>query len=182
MKKLIIFVVVLLVGISAAFVIGARVGVSEFLYADAHYKASILATQLRALRAGKPDAIIASMEISLNAELANHGKSMESHFTWFWSDLKSKDDRPARNAVTYRMANPYEGPDHSKPENGNPGTDMDSQFVKDKIVGQKILNHYLQKVLKHYGDMAHDSSLQPTQKAGAAERGRSTAEALRGNM
>ena len=172
MKKLIIFLVVFLVGISAAFVIGVRVGVSEFLYADAQYKASILASQLRALRAGKTDPIIVGMEISLNGELANHGKYMESHLTWLWPDLKSKDDRPIRNAVTYRMANPYEGPDHSKPENWNPGVDMDNQFVKDTIEGQRILNHYLQKVLKHYGDMAHNSSLQPTPQTGAAERGR----------
>ena len=172
MKKLIIFLVVFLVGISAAFVAGTRVGVSEFLYADAQYKASILATQLKALRAGKTEPVIVGMEISLNGELANHGRYMETHLAWLWPELRPKDDQAIRNAVAYRMTNPYEGPDLSKPENWNPGIDMESPFVKDTIEGQRILQHYLQKVLKLYGGMAHNSSLQPTPQTGAADRGR----------
>lgn len=143
--------VVFLVGIAAAFVLGARVGVTEFLYADAQYKASILAYQLEALRAGKPAIVITGMETSLNGELANHGKYMESRLTWLWPDLRSEDDRPIMNAVAYRIAHPYDEPDESKPESWNPGADMNSQFVKDTIEGQRIMNSYRDKVLRHYG-------------------------------
>ena len=123
-------------------------------------------------KAGKTEPIIVGMEISLNGELSKHGQYMESHFSWLWPELKSKDDQPIRRAVAYRLANPYTGPDLSKAESWKPGIDMQDDFVKQVIEGQKIEGHYLDKVLKYYGDMAHNSSLQPTPKAGAAERER----------
>lgn len=52
MKKAIILSIVSVLGLAGAFVLGARVGVSEFLYADAQYRAAILAWQLHSLRAG----------------------------------------------------------------------------------------------------------------------------------
>lgn len=169
MKKLIIFLTIFFVGITVAFGIGARVGVSEFLYADAQYRASIFATQLQALRAGKSESIITELEIALNGELANHGRYMESNLTWLWPHLKSKDDRPIRKAVTYRMTNSYEDPDLSKPENWKTGMDMNNQFVKDIIEGQKILNRYIQKTLKQYEDVTHNSSKHQTPKTAASE-------------
>ena len=175
MKKLSIFLLVFLVGMSTGVVVGVKVGLEEFVLAEAQYKASSLAFQLAALKAGKTEPIITGMEISLDYELANHGKYMESHLTWLWPDLKSKDDRVIRRAVAYRLATPYKAPDQSKPENWNPGIDMESQFVKDTIEGQRILNHYLQKVLKHYGSIAHDGPLRPAPETGAAERGRPAA-------
>ncbi len=170
MKKLTVILSVLVVGVAIGFIAGARIGVWEFTLANAQYQASILATQIRSIKAGKTEPIIVGMEISLNGELSKHGQYMESHFSWLWPELKSKEDQPIRRAVAYRLANPYTGPDLSKAENWNPGIDMQDDFVKQVIEGQKIEGHYLDKVLKYYGDMAHNSSLQPTPKAGAAER------------
>ncbi|HYQ94660.1 MAG TPA: hypothetical protein VEP70_07515 [Burkholderiales bacterium] len=172
MKKALAFLAVFLLGVAVGFPIGARVGLWEFMLGEAQYKASILSTQIKSIKAGKTEPIVVGMEISLNAELAKHGQHMESHFSWLWPGLKSGDDKPIRRAVAYRLANPYEGPDHTKPEAWNPGIDMDSDFVKQVIEGQRTEERYLRKVLEHYGGMAPNSSLQPTPRVGAAERGR----------
>jgi hypothetical protein len=172
MKRLLIVLAVFLGGIAVGIPIGARVGLWEFMLADAQYKASILSTELGSIKAGKTEPVVLEMEISLNGELAKHGQYMESHLSWLWPELKAKDDKAIRRAVAYRLANPYQGPDHTKPENWNPGIDMESEFVRQVIEGQRIQEHYLHKVLEHYGDMTHNNSLQPTPKTGAAERGR----------
>jgi hypothetical protein len=172
MKKVLAFLGVFVLGVVVGFPIGARVGLWEFMLADAQYKASILSTELRSIKAGRTEPIVIGKEISLNAELAKHGQYMESRLSWLWPELKPKDDQPIRRAVAYRLANPYQGPDHTKPENWNPGVDMESEFVKQVIEGQRIEERYVRKVLEHYGSTAHNSSLQPTPKAGAAERGR----------
>ena len=180
MKKLALVVIVFVIGGAVGFVAGARVGVWEFMLANAQYQASILATQIKSIKAGKTEPIIAGMEISLNGELSKHGQYMESYFRWLWPELKSKDDQPIRRAVAYRLANPYPGPDLSKPEHWNPGIDMQDEFVKGVVERQRIEERYLDRVLKHYGDMAPNNSLQPTPKAGAAERERYTAEKVYG--
>lgn len=172
MKKLLAFVGVFALGIAVGLPIGARFGLWEFKLAEAQYKASILASQIQALRAGKVQPIISGMEITLNSELAMHGRYMESSFWWLWPELQSEDETSIRRAVAYRNANPYRGVDHTKAENWAPGVDMNSGLAKAVIEGQRIEEHYLRKVLDHYGGMAHNSSLQPTPKSGAAERGR----------
>jgi hypothetical protein len=172
MKKLAIVLIVFVVGLAVGFTVGARVGLWEFMLANAQYQASILATQIKSIKAGKTEPIVVGMEISLNGEISKHGQYMESYLWWLWPELKSKDDQPIRRAVAYRLANPYTGPDLSKPGNWNPGMDMQNEFVLGVIEGQKIEEHYLDKVLKHYGPTAHNSAQQPTPKAGAAERER----------
>src|SRR6266849_2672714 len=176
MKKILVFLIVFVSGIIVGFPLAARIGLWEFMLAYAQYKASILSTQIRSIKSGKTEPIVFGMEISLNGELAKHGQYMESHLSWTWPELKPKDDKAIRRAVAYRLANPYQGPDHTKPENWNPGVDMDGEFVKQVIEGQRIEEHYLRKVLEHYRDMTPNNSLQPTPKAGAAERGRYTAQ------
>jgi hypothetical protein len=110
-KPLVALVVLFVLGVSAAFVAGARVGVDEFLYADAQYRASILAWQLAALRAGKPEAVVERMEEALDSELAAHGRHLESRLAWLWPDLKPKDESAIREAVDYRLSHPFKEPD-----------------------------------------------------------------------
>lgn len=114
MKKAIIIAVVFALGLAGAFVLGARVGGNELLYADAQYKTAILAWQLHNLRSGKADAVIARMEASLDAELARHGKYLESRFAWLWPDLRADDESAIRDGVSYRLAHPHEADDSVK--------------------------------------------------------------------
>lgn len=114
MKKAIILSIVSILGLAGAFVLGARVGVSEFLYADAQYRAAILAWQLHSLRAGTPAPVIARMEASLDTELARHGKYMDSRLAWLWPDLRADDDAAIRDGVTYRLAHPHDADDSVK--------------------------------------------------------------------
>jgi hypothetical protein len=172
MKKLLALIGVFALGVVVGVAVGARFGLWEFKLGEAQYKASILATEIQALRAGKVEPIISGMEITLNSELAMHGRYMESPFWWLWPELKSEDEKAIRRAVAYRQAHPFPGVDHTKAENWAPGVDMNSEIVKAVIEGQRIEEHYLRKVLEHYGGMAHNNSLQPTPKSGAAERER----------
>lgn len=172
MKKLLAFVGVFALGIAIGAAVGARLGLWEFKLAEAQHRAAILASQIQALKAGKVEPIISGMEIILDSELAMHGRYMESSFQWLWPELRSEDDELIRRAVAYRLANPRRSVDHTKADNWAPGVDMNSELVKAVIEGQRIEEHYLRKVLEHYRGMAHNSSLQPTPKSGAAERGR----------
>lgn len=107
-RSRVVFAVVFAIGVAAAFVAGARVGVNEFLYADAQYKAAILAWQLHHLRAGKTEGVIERMENSLDDELARHGLYLESHLRWLWPDMKDDDDNAIRDGVAYRLAHPHD--------------------------------------------------------------------------
>jgi hypothetical protein len=171
MKKAFLFLAVFALGLAVGFPIGARIGAWQFLLADAQYKASILTTEIRSLKAGHIEPIIGGMEISLNRELAMHGEYIESSLSWLWPDLKSQDDSAIRRAVDYRLKNPFSRPDLAKPENWNPGVDMNSRFVSRVIEGQREQERYLRKVLDYYGDAARNSS-RPTSKAETVGRDR----------
>ena len=96
----------------------------------------------------------------LNAELAKHGQYMESNLWWLWPELRSSDDGPIRKAVSYRLANPFEGPDLAKPENWKPGIDMQGSFVREVVEGQRAERKYMDKVLQSYGDTPHNSTVE----------------------
>src|SRR5215831_13782517 len=157
MKKAFIVFLAFAVGLAFGFTVGTRVGVSEFMLADAQYKASILSAQLKAIKAGKVEPVLTAMEVSLNAELAMHGEYMESHLSWLWPELRSKDEGAIRRAVAYRLANPYQIPDLAIPENWKPGVDMESEFVQQIIENKRTQERYLRKVLEHYADLSTNS-------------------------
>jgi hypothetical protein len=138
------------------------------MLADAKYKASILTTEIKAIKAGKTEPVVTGMEISLNAELAKHGQYMESYLWWLWPELRSGDDDSIRRAVSYRLANPFEGPDLAKPENWKPGINMQDSFVREVVEGQRNQREYMNKVLQRYGDMPHNSTVErDARKSGA---------------
>jgi hypothetical protein len=147
---------VLVIVFVTGFLMGTRVGMYQFLLADAQYKASILSAEIKQLKAGKVASIIDAMEINLDSELANHGRYMESHFTWLFPELIPKDDQVIKRAVAYRLSNPFVSPDLSKPESWNPGINMDDQFVRETIEGQIVLKRHLQKTLDAYEDESHN--------------------------
>lgn len=150
MQRFAILTIGLLLGLVGGFFVGSRVGTYEHALADAQYKASVLAYELRALKAGKSEPIVTTKEISLNGELANHGRYMESNFGWLWPQLRSSDESPIRRAVAYRLENPYRMPDLASSANWNPGIDMNSDFVKEAIQGQHEMDQHVQRVLRHY--------------------------------
>ena len=161
-KAIGLLVGVLVIVFAAGFLLGTRVGVHQFLISDAQYKASILSTEIKALKAGKLEPIIESMEINLDSELANHGRYMESNLSWLFPELIPKDDQAIRRAVAYRLENPYTGTDFSRSESWNPGIKMDDQFVRDIIEGQKLQKKFLRKTIEAYADKPHNPSLQGT--------------------
>jgi hypothetical protein len=167
MKKIVLSLIAVL-GMLLGFVAGARFGTYEFTLATAQYNASLLTYQIKALKAGKSQAIIEAMEISLNGELAKHGRYLESHLTWLWPELRSPGEDAIRMAVAYRLANPYQRRDLSEPASWQEGVDMESEVVKHAIERQMMLQHHVAKVLTHYGSMTDDKALQLPPKSGAA--------------
>src|SRR5262249_19698985 len=168
LRKVIVIAAVFATGLAIGALIGARVGVWEFTLADAQYKASLLASDIKAIKAGNNERVLTAMEISLNAELAKHGEYMDSYLWWLWPELRSSDDHPIRSAASYRLANPYEGPDLERPENWKPGIDMQHPFVRDVIEGQKVQREYVRKVLQRYGEMPHNSTVERDARKSAA--------------
>ena len=167
-RQIILIAVVFAAGVAIGVAIGTRVGLWEFMLADAQYKASLLATDIKAIKAGTTEQVVTGMEISLNAELAKHGEYMESYLWWLWPELRSSDDGPIRRAVSYRLANPYEGPDLAKPENWKPEIDMQDRFVREVVEGQRIQREYMNRVLQRYGGMPHNSTVErDARKSGA---------------
>jgi hypothetical protein len=118
--KLALAAAIFLAALFAAFVAGARVGVTEFLYADAQYKAAILAWQLSALRAGKPAEVMQRMESSLDLELGRHGRYLDSRLTWLWPDMKADNDDPILDGVYYRLSHPH--------------TESEADLYRDKVL------------------------------------------------
>jgi hypothetical protein len=168
LKKVIVIAAVFATGLAVGVPIGARVGLWEFVLADAQYKASLLASDIKSIKAGDSERAVTAMEISLNAELAKHGQYLESHLWWLWPELRSGDDRPIRTAVSYRLASPYVGPDLEKPENWKSGIDMQHPFVREVVEGQRIQREYMRKVLQRYGEMPHNSTVdRDARKSGA---------------
>jgi len=134
LRKVVVIAAVFATGLAIGVLIGARVGVWELTLADAQYKASLLASDVKAIRAGNNE----------------------------------RDDHPIRSAVSYRLANPYEGPDLERPENWKPGIDMQHPFVRDVIEGQKVQREYVRKVLQRYGEMPHNSTVEREARKSAA--------------
>jgi hypothetical protein len=161
-RSITVLIGVLVIVFVTGFVTGARVGMYQFLLADAQHKASILSAEIKRLKAGKVASIVEAMEINLDGELANHGRYMESHFTWLFPELTPPDDQAIRRAVAYRLENPYTSIDFSKPESFKPGINMNDQFVLDLMEGQKLQKHYMQKTMDAYGDKSHNPALQGT--------------------
>jgi hypothetical protein len=130
---------------------GSRIGVQQFEFADAKYKASILAFQLQALKRQNMSTLETGMQIELNTRLAQHGEYLESNWKWLWPELHSETDREIKGAVKFRLENPYSEPDMSSPSNWNSGMDMSDPFVIGVIAGQRRNKELVAKILAKYG-------------------------------
>ena len=148
--KTFLIVAGLILAFAASFFFGTRLGVTAYMQAEAQYRASITAGELRLLERQRIDTLKEVKEIELNRHLADHGRYMDSKFKWLWPMHKSKDNRPIKSAVRYRVSRPFHDPDLSKPEGWKEGVDLESPFVQDVIAGQKENQAQIRKVLEAY--------------------------------
>jgi hypothetical protein len=132
---------------------GSRVGMQQFLFADAKYRATILAFQLENLKRQNLAGLEGVMQIDLDHQLALHGEYLESHWKWLWPQpTPQPPDREIKHAVRFRLDNPYTEPDLSSPGSWKVGVDMDSPFIVDVIAGQRRNKELIAKVLATYGE------------------------------
>ena len=150
--KYLSYIVTLLIGFSFGVYFGFDKAPNEFRYWDAQYKASILAHEIKWLKAGSIDRVIESKEIELDGELANYGRHLNSQYSWIILNTigHSDNSESVAHAVRYRQKNEYSGPDMSSPSNWKSGTDMNSDFVQDVIKGQEENNVLIKQVMDLY--------------------------------
>jgi hypothetical protein len=132
---------------------GFNKGPEEFSNWDSGAKASIYASQNKLLKAGRVDEAITANEILLNAELARHGKHLDSQLFWlfkFTGPYSGTDKTAIERAVQYRLLNPYSEPDLSSPSNWARGVDINSEDIQTVIEQKKSDQKQMQKVIKLY--------------------------------
>lgn len=134
------------------FWIGLRTGAQEFQFADAQYKASIVAFQLERLSGGDIATLDTLMQIELDYQLALHGEYLDSNWRWMWPEAASPTDREIKHAVNYRLHHPFTEPDMSSPASWKTGVEMNDPFVLEVIAGQRHNKELIAKVLAKYGD------------------------------
>jgi len=88
--------------------IGVIVGVDQFQKLDSSAKASVLTTELRALRAGEVEKIIQIKEIEVDGSVVNALAFQESGMPWlFWPYMHSWDHtRSLKRVAQYRKQYP----------------------------------------------------------------------------
>ena len=101
-------VICLLIGLASGFVTGVRVGVYEHMLLNGAVKASLLAGELRALRAGNVDGIIRLKELELDGEIASYALFRDGGHPWiFWPISEHfEHDRYMKNVAGYRRIHP----------------------------------------------------------------------------
>jgi len=145
MKKLLLATAVFVLGAVVGVAAGVRMGVWEFVIADAQYKASILVSEIQQIKRGRAQSLVGVKEVELNGELARHGQYLESRLWWLLPELRSKDEAAIRRAVAYRLANPYQMPEIPR---------RDDDFSRQVAEGLQRQDEYLRKVLEHYRGVA----------------------------
>ncbi|MDP9941332.1 hypothetical protein [Ectopseudomonas alcaliphila] len=105
MKKIILIIIgiVLLVG---SFVLGACVGITAFLQADAQFRASIATYNLKALDANRLDALRTSLELDVDGNLWLYSKGVNNPFLVLWPELTSQGIESLKHTASYRYQNP----------------------------------------------------------------------------
>jgi hypothetical protein len=95
-----------IVVLGLTFVIGARVGTQAHLQADAQYKASIAAYNLKALDSNKLDNLRISLEFNVDDNLWLHAQGINNPFLILWPELTNNGNSSLKNAAEYRFQNP----------------------------------------------------------------------------
>lgn len=110
-KRTLIVVTTTCIGVvclCAVFVLGARFGAQQFQLMDSSIQANFIVGELRALRDGSPEKLIASKEIELDAAIVRALQFQESgHSLVFWpAEASYEHERYLRSAATYRQLHP----------------------------------------------------------------------------
>ena len=111
--KLVLAVVVLGATFAAGFRFGVHVGLHEFTLVEGSVKASLLASELRALRGGATGKVIGAKEVQLDGEVVNAFRFRETGRSWvFWPYADTYEhDRYLRNVASYRLEYPSPAPE-----------------------------------------------------------------------
>ncbi|MBC3808976.1 hypothetical protein H8K52_16675 [Undibacterium seohonense] len=135
-KRLTLFALYSFVLFGAAFIIGSRVGAYQAMIGDAQNKALLDVYALKCLKKGCIEPLITEKEISLNGQIALHGRWVESNFKWLFPEFATQDSTNIHEAVKYRLENPYTMPD------------LGPEMVEEQNEFQKYLNGVLKQYAK----------------------------------
>jgi hypothetical protein len=139
-------VFVALVALVAAFLVGVRVGATQTELLQSTVRATMLASELRALRAGnKLDALVNAKELELDSQVLLYARAQKSGGLWLlWPESQSYEhERYLRNVAAYRKEYPAALP---KIEVG--GTDQTSQEMRNAAA---LVAQTTEEVIRTYG-------------------------------
>jgi len=95
-------------GLYLAFIVGAHVGADQAALSQSTARAALLVHELRALRAGKADAVVAQKEIELDGQVLLYARlKAEGHPWLLWPDSESLEhEQYLTKVAAYRKAFP----------------------------------------------------------------------------
>jgi hypothetical protein len=113
--------------LGGAFVIGVRFGATQSELIQSTVKATLLVGELRALRAGKTEALIRSKELELDGQVYLYQRLLDEGHVWlFWPNSNAfEHERYLRKVAIYRKEFPA-----SMPALEITGTDSTSEEMR----------------------------------------------------
>jgi len=131
---------------AAGIYVGAFVGVKQFHEWESAAKASVLTSELRALRAGDIDKIVQTKEVELDGAVVSAVTYQQSGFPWlFWPYAPSYDQTQSLKRVAqYRKQYPPVAPKIAPPAGASDPADLRG-FARD-------VNRSTDVLIRQYGN------------------------------
>jgi hypothetical protein len=137
-----------LIAITVSFAVGLRtgatVGVEQFAKMDSSARASVLASELQALRAGNVGKIIEAKEIEVDSNVVNAIEFQKSGMPWlFWpNDLAWNHERSLGYVAQYRKQYPPVAPKFAPPEGSRDPGDLRGFAADTERSTKELLERY----------------------------------------
>ena len=130
----------LVVAFAGGVYVGVILGIEEFQNFESSAKASVLTTELRALRAGNVERIIQTKEVEVDGNVVRALAFQESGMPWlFWPYVHSWDHTPSLKRVAqYRKQHPPIAPTIAPPAGTDDPADLRG-FADEVTRSTKVL-------------------------------------------
>lgn len=131
----------------ASFIVGARLGISGFIQADAKFKAGLAVADLKRLDEGDIEGVRDSLEFTLYHNLALHAQGQRNPLSMIWPELgiignKELSNKALQNATKYYKENV--GAYVSEEELASYPEVLQSSVRADHELIEKVVSEYAQ--------------------------------------
>lgn len=132
---------------TAAFLFGAKMGVSENAKIQSPINASLMVGELAALRKGEVAKIITLKEMELDSEIYLYGRYLESNHSWIFAPEinNTENDRHLKSIANYRKIYPTLLGDQKFQGNSELSIDMQNNATSIRKTTELIISKYAGK-------------------------------------